>query len=346
MKLLILGGTRFLGRHVAELALAQGHELSLLHRGQSGPELFPQAEHLIADRDGDLSVLKGGSWHAAIDTSAYVPRQVHSISSALLDHVERYLLVSSISAYADFSALGTDETAATHKLDDPLTETVSSATYGGLKALCEEAALAAWGERCVVARPGLIVGPHDPTGRFTWWLQRLQRGGEVLAPGRPDAPVQFIDVRDVSAWLLLQAQASTQGLFNITGPGQALTMGEFLRTTQAVLCPSAHLSWVDAQWLLDKGVKPWSELPVWLPPENEGLHKMKLARALATGIGFTPLAQTIADTAAWAATHPAPTNHSAVAQAAVGMAVEREVDLLARYSRYPLYPGQPRHPLA
>ncbi len=330
MKLLIVGGTRFLGRHIAEQALAQGHDVSLLHRGKSGPDLFPQAQHLIADRDGDLSVLSGQQWDAAIDTSAYVPRQVRAMSTALEPHVKRYLLVSTISVYADFADIGTTEGAATQVLDDPLTETVNGATYGGLKALCEEAALAAWGERCVVARPGLIVGPHDPTGRFTWWMTRLQRGGAVLAPGSPEAPVQFIDARDVAAWLLHQADAATQGPFNLTGPHPALKMGEFLDTTRRVLNPSASLRWVDADWLLSEGVKPWSDLPVWLPPESHGLHKMNLARALTTGLVFTPLAQTVADTAAWAVINPSPVNHSAVAPTTVGLSPEREVQLLAR----------------
>jgi 2'-hydroxyisoflavone reductase len=239
-------------------------------------------------------------------------------------------LVSSISAYQDFAPQGTHEDAAIQTLDDPNTEVVSGATYGGLKALCEQAALAAWGVRCVVARPGLIVGPHDPTGRFTWWLQRMQRGGDVLAPGHPGAPVQFIDARDVAAWLLLQTQADSQGFFNLTGPGHSLTLGDFLDTARQVLNPAARVHWINAEWLLGEGVKPWSELPVWLPPENEGLHRMHLARALATGLTFTPLAQTIADTAQWAQANPAPVNHSAVAQTLPGMAPEREADLLLR----------------
>ena len=218
MKLLILGGTRFLGRHLAEQALQRGHALTLLHRGRSGPALFPEATHMLADRDGDLSVLDGGTWDAVIDTSAYVPRQVRAAAARLAGRVGSYQLVSTISVYSDFADPGLIEDAPLARLADETTETVDGGTYGGLKALCEQAALDAYGERGLIARPGLLVGPHDPTGRFTWWATRLQRGGEVLAPGEPASPVQFIDTRDAAAWLLLQAERQAAGTFNLTGP--------------------------------------------------------------------------------------------------------------------------------
>ena len=206
MQLLVLGGTRFLGRHLAEQALATGHRVTLLHRGRSNAALFPQAEHRIADRDVDLSAaLAGGMWDAVIDTSAYFPRQVKSVAAALAGRVGQYQLVSSISVYAAFDKPGLDESAPLTTLADPTVETVTGASYGGLKVLCEQAAVAGFGKRCLIARPGLIVGPHDPTGRFTWWAQRFARAGQVqagdtvLAPGNAAGPMQCIDVRDAAA---------------------------------------------------------------------------------------------------------------------------------------------------
>ena len=348
MKLLILGGTRFLGRHIAEQALARGHQVTLLHRGQSGPQLFPQARHLVADRNGDLSVLAHGHWDAAIDTSAYVPRQVKSVAAALGTRVGHYQLVSSISAYANFDAPGADETRATQTLPDPTVETVTGETYGGLKALCETAAQAAFGGRCLINRPGLIVGPHDPTGRFTWWVQRLLRGGPVLAPGDPHTPVQFIDARDAAAWMLLQAERATQGVFNLTGPAQPLTMGGFLSSARDSLNPGAQLQWVGEPFLLDQGVAPWSDLPVWLPTAQAGLHTTQIARALASGLQCRPLAQTLQDTAAWAAQDahgglPAAAPAGGPARPTVGLTPQREEALLQGWAQLQS-PGPSPHP--
>ena len=333
MKLLILGGTRFLGRHLAEQALQRGHALTLLHRGRSGPALFPEATHLLADRDGDLSVLDGGTWDAVIDTSAYVPRQVRAAAARLAGRVGSYQLVSTISVYSDFADPGLIEDAPLARLADETTETVDGGTYGGLKALCEQAALDAYGERGLIARPGLLVGPHDPTGRFTWWATRLQRGGEVLAPGEPASPVQFIDTRDAAAWLLLQAERQAAGTFNLTGPcrpaGEPLTMGEFLETGRWVLNPAAHLTWADEAFLLGEKVQPWSDLPVWVPRESAGLHQVDITRAMAAGLQCRPLEQTLADTAAWAATLPTTASTDGPPRPAVGLSAERETALLA-----------------
>ncbi len=299
VKLLILGGTRFLGRHLARQALDLGHQVTLLHRGLSGPTLFPEAEHLLADRDKDLSPLYGRRWDAVIDTSAYFPRQVQQVGQVLAGQVGHYQLVSTISVYAQFAATGNDESAPLAVLEDPNTEAVTGATYGGLKALCEGQAQLAFGPCCLVNRPGLLVGPHDPTGRFTWWLQRLQAGGPVLAPGDPTAPVQFIDCRDAAAWMLLQAQAGTVGVVNLTGPPQPLTMGGFLQAVRDALAPEARLVWMDEAFLLDHGVAPWTELPVWLPQSSAGLHRTVLHRAVDSGLQCRPLHKTILDTARW-----------------------------------------------
>ena len=332
MKLLILGGTRFLGRHIAEQALQRGHAVTLLHRGRSGPALFPHAEHRIADRDGDLSTLAAGHWDAAIDTSAYFPRQVQAMAAALGPRVDHYQLVSSISAYASLATAGTTEDAPLATLADPTVEAVTGETYGGLKALCEQAAQAAFGGRCLINRPGLIVGPHDPTGRFTWWVTRLVRGGDVLAPGDPAAPVQFIDARDAAAWMLLQAEQARGGVFNLTGPNAPLTMGGFLDTARRTLNAGAHLQWVDKRHLLDAGVAPWSDLPVWLPQAQAALHQVDITRARSTGLACRPLAHTLQDTASWVATaEPAAAPPGGPARPGVGLAPEREAALLAAW---------------
>lgn len=336
MKLLVLGGTRFLGRHIAEQALQRGHAVTLLHRGRSGPSLFPQAEHRIADRDDAValaSTLAGGSWDAAIDTSAYVPRQVRWVAAALGPRLAHYQLVSSISVYDGFDGAGAAEDSATRTLPDPAVETVTGDTYGGLKALCEQAAQAAFGARCLVNRPGLLVGPHDPTGRFTWWVQRLRRGGTVLAPGDPATPVQFIDARDAAAWMLLQAERATAGVFNLTGPVQPLTMGAFLAVARETLNPGADLQWVGERFLLDQGVAPWSDLPVWLPHADAGLHQTPIRRALDAGLRCRPLDDTLRDTAAWAAgASAAPAAAGALPRPPVGLAPEREAALLAAWA--------------
>jgi 2'-hydroxyisoflavone reductase len=324
MKLLVLGGTRFLGRHVVEQALARGHRVTLLHRGRSGPALFPEAEHRLADRNGDLSVLAGGTWDAVLDTSAYFPRQVRSAVAALGGRVGRYLLVSTISVYASLARPGPDEDAPLATLADPSTETVTGDTYGGLKVLCEQALNERMPGAALIARPGLIVGPHDPTGRFTWWMRRLQAGGEVLAPGDAAAPVQFIDARDAAAWLLLQAETGRTGTFNLAGPAAPLTMGAFLDTTRRVLRPDARLLWASEAFLLQQGVAPWTDLPVWVPSEEAGLHEVDIGRALASGLVCRPLAQTVADTAAWAVAHDGE-------HAGVGLGAEREAAVRAAW---------------
>jgi len=334
MKILILGGTRFLGRHIAQQALEAGHDVTLLHRGRSNATLFPEAEHFIADRNGDLTVLQRGLWDVAIDTSAYFPRQVRTLAAALDGRVGQYQLVSSISVYAETATAGTTEDAPLATLEDPTVETVTGATYGGLKALCEQAAEEGFVGRSLIVRPGLIVGPHDPTGRFTWWVQRWVRAGageEVIAPGDAAGPVQFIDVRDLAAWQLRQAESGTTGVFNLTGPEQPLTMGGFVDALRSTLQPAARPLWIGEDFLLAQGVAPWSDLPVWLPKAQAALHQTSIERALLAGLECRPLAQTLRDTAAWAgsASTEAAAAPGSPPRPPVGLAPEREKALLA-----------------
>jgi 2'-hydroxyisoflavone reductase len=325
VKLLLIGGTRFLGRHLADAAMAAGHELTLLHRGRSNPKLFPQARHLIGDRGSDLALLTGGRWDAAIDTCAYVPRDVRLLAEALAGRVERYLLVSTISAYRDPGPDGVDEDSPLQELADPNTETVTGETYGGLKVLCERAAVAGFGaEATLVARPGLLVGPHDPTERFTWWLRRLHQGGEVVAPGPADLPVQWIDARDAADWLLRQAEAGTRGVFNLCGPVQPLTWRSLLEGLVQALQSDARLRWVDEHTLLQAGVAPWTGLPLWLPAAESGLHRVAIARAVACGLRTRDLQATARETLAWALSHP-----PAVASGTPGLDPALEQRLLA-----------------
>jgi 2'-hydroxyisoflavone reductase len=242
--------------------------------------------------------------------------------------VGHYHLVSSISAYADFENGGSEETAPLGVLADPRTEAITGDTYGGLKALCEQAAQAAFGERCLISRPGLIVGPFDPTGRFTWWVQRLARKdltSDVLAPGKPDSPVQFIDVRDIAAWTLRQAERTTSGVYNLNGPSRPLTMGEFLQTARDALRPSANLVWVDEAFLSAQGVAAWSDLPVWLPSDSFAMHRTPTAKAQATGLICRPLIETLRDTWAWCQAAQDPERPG------VGLTAEREASLLAAW---------------
>ncbi|MBX3599727.1 MAG: NAD-dependent epimerase/dehydratase family protein [Rubrivivax sp.] len=342
MHLLVLGGTRFLGRHLADLALQRGHRVTLLHRGRSGSGLFPQAEHLIADRNADLSVLDGRRFDAVVDTSAYWPRQVREVAARLAGRVGHYQMVSTISVYADPDAGALTEDATLATLADPATETVSGETYGGLKVLCEQAAVDGFGAgRTLLPRPGLLVGPHDPTERFTWWVRRLLRaapGSEVLAPGDPAGPVQFIDARDAAAWMLAQAESGRSGPFNLTGPATPLSMEAFLATARRVLAPAdppPRLCWVAEDFLLEQGVASWTELPLWLPRRSDGIHRTEIARALATGLQCRALEATLQDTAAWARAAPLSRAGEGPPRPPTGLAPEREAALLQAWHTTP-----------
>jgi 2'-hydroxyisoflavone reductase len=335
MKLLILGGTIFLGRHLVEAALARGHEVTLFNRG-TRPLPWPDVEQLIGDRDidvaGGLDALDGRRFDAVVDTSGYVPRLVGASAAKLADAVEHYTFVSSVSVYRDLSATGIAESGALKTMDDPTDENVM-ANYGALKALCERAAEAAMPGRCLHVRAGLIVGPFDETGRFAYWLRRVAEGGEVLAPGRPDRPIQFIDVRDLVQWIVAMAEDRRAGTYNATGPAERLTMEDLLVACRSASGSDAHWTWVDDAFLVEQGVVPFTNLPLWLPPEVNGLLEVDVSKAMADGLRCRPLASTIADTMAWLGDEaassdvPAPTFGNAIAPHA-GLSAERERALL------------------
>jgi len=340
VRLLVLGGTIFLGRHLVAAARARGHEVTLLHRGVHGAELFPDVERILADREaglGAVHALRGRAWDAVIDTCGYVPRVVGASAEALAGAVGHYTFVSSLSVYADTSRAGIAEDAAVATLEDETIEAVTGETYGALKALCERAAERAMPGRVLVVRPGLIVGPHDPTDRFTYWPARFARGDAALVPGRPQRRIGFVDARDLADWMLAAVEDGVTGVFNVNGPDGVLTMGELVdacrdacRTARrgAGAPRGAEPVWVDEAFLLERGVAPWSDLPLWIPEsaaESAGFFAFDVARALARGLTFRPLATTVRDTLGWHATRP--TDHAWRA----GMTPAREAELLAAW---------------
>lgn len=327
MRLLILGGTVFLGRHLAAGALAAGHAVTLFTRGRHKPELFPQAVRLRGDRDGDLTALDGQTWDAVIDTSGYLPRVVRASARRLAGSAGLYAFVSSISVYADLSRPGVDEEGPLARLEDPATESIDGETYGGLKALCEAACEEELPGRTLVVRPGLIVGPHDPTDRFTYWPERVAAGGEVLCPDSPDRVTQFIDARDLASWILDAVATGRTGRFNATGPAAPLRYGRLLEACRDVSGSDATFTWVTEEFLLAEQVGPWMELPLWVPrsPESAGFDAVSIDRAVAAGLRFRPVEETLRDTLAWIATLPADRSRRA------GLDREKERELLRKW---------------
>lgn len=319
MKLLILGGTRFLGRHLVEAARARGHDLTLFNRGLTSPGPLVGVEHLRGDRDSELAPLRGRRWDAVVDTCGYLPRVVRRSVLTLRDSADRYLFVSSISVYADSSTAGQDEQAARLPLPSSDCEDIPG-YYGALKAACEDVVQAVFGPRAILLRPGLIVGPFDPTGRFTYWVQRVARGGTILAPPAPEYPVQFIDARDLAAWMVDLLERGQHGPFNASGPAVPLTFGAFLECCRHALAAPADFVWADASFLERHEVAPWTQLPLYAGEDGRGLNQVSLARALSAGLRLRPLEETCADTARWAGASPLPDG--------IGLTGEREAELL------------------
>ncbi|MFT7462314.1 MAG: 2'-hydroxyisoflavone reductase [Pseudohongiellaceae bacterium] len=317
MQILILGGTVFLGRHLVDAALAAGHQVTLFNRGRSGPGLYPQCERLVGDRDGDLAALEGHNFDAVIDTSGYLPKQVELTAQLLADKVDRYVFLSSGSVYAEPVPLGADESAAIASLGDLPDDELSGESYGALKALCEQAAEKFMPGRVLSVRAGLIVGPYDKSERYTYWPRRVAQGGEILAPGPQSRQVQYIDARDLASWVMTCLANGTAGTFNVAGPGEGHDFGALLAAcAQAGRAPErqAHggppessplspsqpaVTWVNEECLLEQGVGPWMELPLWLPAGSDGLMAMDCSNARNAGLVCRPAAETAADTLAW-----------------------------------------------
>ena len=314
MKILVIGGTRFVGRHFVTAAQARGHELTLFNRGKHDAAAFADVETIQGDRHSELHKLAGRRWDVVVDTCGLLPRAVKASAEALRDAVDLYVFVSSQSVYADVSRPGVDENSPTETLTPEQLDkanainaaTASAAAYGdlygGLKTLCEQAAKSMMPGRVLVQRPGLIVGPYDYTDRFTYWVARVARGGEVLAPGRPERPVQFIDARDLAEWSVGMIEEKRVGVYNCNGAPGAVTMKDVLDECKAVSASDASFTWVDERFLLQHQVGAWSELPLWLPESEDSLKGFMFVssdKAIADGLKFRSLTETIADTLSW-----------------------------------------------
>ncbi len=341
IRLLILGGTGFIGPHMVRYALDRGHTVTIFNRGRTNPHLFPEVEKLVGDRDGDLRSLEGREWDAVIDNSGYVPRHVRDSAQLLSNASRHYLFTSTAGVYSywynedgTFPAAanrwptgGTDEDAPTAPLPEPGSEEVGK-YYGSLKALCEEEVLTAFPGRSTITRPGLIVGPLDNTDRFTYFPVRIDRGGEVLALGDPTDPVQYIDARDLAGWSVRMVEARESGIYNALGPLWRFTMAEMLYGIRAVTSAAVRFTWVDAQFLADQGVGPFDLAP-WVSQISNlsGAAHFRRERAFAKGLTFRPFAETVRDTLDWFKSLP----EERQASPRGGLPAEREAEILSAW---------------
>jgi 2'-hydroxyisoflavone reductase len=323
MRVLILGGTIFLGRHILDAALAAEHEVTIFNRGRHHARLPLAVERLYGDRDGNLSALAGRQWDAVIDTCGYVPRIVRAAARQLADAAPHYAFISTISVYRNLAVAGIDESAPVAALEDAATEEITGHTYGPLKAACERVVAEAYPTGALCIRPGLIVGPHDPTDRFTYWPSRVARGGRVLAPGHPEREVQFIDVRDLAEWIVRMVERRRTGTFNATGPTRPLTMLGLLEACRAACGSDATFVWLEDEFLTEQGVHPYTEAPLWVPGTHDTVD---CSRATGEGLILRLLEETIQDTLTWDRSRPAAAARNA------GFRPEREEELLSAWS--------------
>src|SRR5438132_2658380 len=336
LRILILGGTGFTGPFQVKYALSRGHKVTVFNRGKTHPgELPKEVEQLIGDRNGQLEALKGKQWDVCIDNPTTLPAWVRDAAQILKGNVGRYVFISTISVYADTST-GVDENASLAKYEgsDPYKETLEAMkasgykTYGPLKALSEQETQKWFPEKSLVIRPGLIVGPRDETDRFTYWPVRIDRGGEVLAPGNPSDPVQFIDARDLAEWTIRMAENRATGIYNATGPAKPLEIGQMLNEIKDALHSSATFTWLPSDFLQQQKVEAWSDMPVWAGDEL-GLSRANISRALAKGLTFRPLAETARDTLTWFRSQP----HDRQSKLRAGLTPEREAEVLAAWHK-------------
>lgn len=338
LRILILGGTGFTGPFQVQYALSRGHKVTVFNRGKTHPgELPKEAEQLIGDRNGKLDALKGRTWDVAIDIPTSIPVWVRDAAQVLKGNVDRYVFVSTISVYSDTSKPGMDESAPLAKYEgaDAMKETQATlkasnyGLYGPLKALSEAEAEKWFPGKALIIRPGLIVGPGDESDRFTYWPVRVARGGEVLAPGNPSDPVQFIDARDLAEWTIRMAEQGTTGVFNATGPKSKLTVGEMLDGTKKATKSDARFTWADADFLAAQKVSPWSDMPVWVPPRGDeaGFELISIKKALAKGLTFRTLDDTTNATLEWFRKQ----TPERQAKLRAGITPEREAEVLAAW---------------
>jgi len=337
LRILILGGTGFIGPYQVRYALSRGHKVTTFNRGKTHPgELPKEVEQLIGDRNGKLDALKNRQWDVAIDNPTTLPAWVRDTAQVLKGNVDRYVFISTISVYADPPPSGLDENSPLQKYDgpDPYKETLEAMkaggykTYGPLKALSEKEAEKWFPGKTLIIRPGLIVGPRDETDRFTYWPARIGRGGEVLAPGTPNDPVQFIDARDLAEWTIRMVENREKGIYNATGPIKPLGIGEMLEEIKAALNSNATFTWLPYEFLKKHDVQPWSDMPVWAGDEL-GLARTKINRAIGKGLTFRPLADTTRDTLAWFKSLP----QDRQSHLKAGLSPEREAEVLSAWKK-------------
>jgi 2'-hydroxyisoflavone reductase len=297
MDLLVIGGTRFFGRAAVEEAVRRGHRVTVFHRGEWEPDGFPDVEHLHGDRTRELDPLRDRSWDAVLDTWAFVPREVRELADVLRDRIGHYTYVSSLSVHPDDLPVGANEATPVHPAPYPDTEEVTDETYGPLKVASESEARAAFPGRLLVIRPGYIVGPHDPTDRFTWWVRRAAAGGRMLAAGPPDAAIQGIDARDLGAFVVERIEAADTSTYGVVGPSEPATFGDLVEAARAASGADTEIVWADPDSVL-----ALEERETWFPmwhPHEPGFHAYDASRATAAGLKVRPFAQTVADTLAW-----------------------------------------------
>jgi 2'-hydroxyisoflavone reductase len=327
MRILIIGGTAFVGRYIAQAASDRGHDLTLFHRGKTGADLFPQATHLSGDRDEDLSALAEGSWDATIDVCAYFPRQVRSLAAALNGRGGRYVFISSVSAYSPAVAPGFDESAPLADIGDPDATEVTEENYGGLKVACELAGSELFGPQTTIIRPTYVIGPHDASYRFTWWVDRITRGGTVLAPGDPADPMQLVDARDQGSWIVSLLERPVTGTFHAVGTVPPFGFGDMLAAIAAEVAPAGtEFTWADSDFLVSQGVDG-AALPLWGEGDSAASNMMTAnpAAAFAAGLTPRPLRETVADI------HAEP-RAPGTGRPGVGISADREAGLLARWT--------------
>jgi 2'-hydroxyisoflavone reductase len=304
VRILVIGGTSFLGRHMVEQALGRGHELTLFNRGATAPELFPEAERIRGDRERDLSPLGGRTWDVAVDTCGYLPRVVEASADLLAGAVARYLFVSTTSVFPDDAPPGITEADPTLEPPPQDVEEITDETYGPLKVACERVVERALPGRALVIRPGYIVGPHDPSDRFTYWIRRAAAGGEMLAPAPPDAPLQFVDVRDLAAFMLGLAERETVGTFHVVGPGEPCTFGSLLEVCAKVAGSDVRVTWADERFLRERLPSGAEEaFPLWVG-DLPGYHAFDPGRAVAAGLDYRPVEETVRATLEWDRSRP------------------------------------------
>ncbi len=330
MSILILGGTGFIGPHMVKSAQARGHEVTLFNRGKTNTHLFPDVEKLKGDRENDLESLKGRKWDVVIDNSAIRPWWVRDAAQLLKNSVDRYLFTSTRSTYADFSKIGMDENSPQYDPDPTAVDERRRLSYGEDKVLCEREARKVFGDHTLIVRPGLIVGPGDNTDRFTYWPVRIDRGGEVLAPGDPQNGVMFIDVRDLAEWYIRLIENGNTGSYNALGPQAPLSFSEFLYGCRAVTNAHVSFTWVDTDFLLERKLRPYREFPCWMPAEGDrlGFQRFDLSKPLAAGLTYRSLAVTAFDTLEW---YKSLQSERTTTELKAGITASREIEVLMEW---------------